>query len=180
MRGFVSDLSLRQSRRWFTATIGSLLLAAGLLATLAGTASAAGGDVTIAGFAFSPASVTVHVGDTVAWTNSDGVSHTATSTGAFDTGVIASGTTASATMTRAGTFTYHCAIHRSMTGTIVVQAASGATSPAQASLPSTDTSPEPAAGSAGYGWIILLAAVGAIAATLLKPVRRGNRRGGRG
>jgi hypothetical protein len=147
---------------------------------MAGTASAAGGDVTIAGFAFSPASVTVHVGDTVTWTNNDGVSHTATSVGAFDTGVIASGATASATMTKAGTFTYHCAIHRSMTGTIVVQAASGGTGPAKASLPSTDAAPEGPARSAGYGWIILLAAVGAIAATLLEPVRRGSRRGRRG
>ena len=180
MRGLVANPTRRRSRRWLAAIGGSVTVAAALLWAMAGSASAAGGDVTIASFAFSPPSITVHVGDTVTWTNNDGVSHTATSTGAFDTGVIASGTTASATMTAAGTFTYHCAIHRSMTGTIVVQAASGASAPAKATPPSTDAAPEVVAGSAGYGWIILLAAVGAIVATLLEPVRRGTRRGRRG
>jgi plastocyanin len=36
-------------------------------------------DVSITGFAFSPASVTVKVGDTVRWTNHDAVQHTSTS-----------------------------------------------------------------------------------------------------
>jgi len=151
-----------------------MLVAIALLWALAGPVSAAGSGVTIAGFAFAPSTIHVHVGDTVTFTNNDAVGHTATSAGAFDTGTIASGSTASVTLASAGTFAYHCAIHSSMTGTIVVAAAAGATQPA------TDTSPDGAAGNASYGWIILLAATGAITATLLEPARRGARRGRRG
>jgi plastocyanin len=176
MRGFPEARARGLSRRWIVTAIGGLAVAIALLLPTAGTALAAGGNVTIAGFAFAPATLKVHVGDTVTWTNNDSVGHTATSTGAFDTGTIASGSTATVTMTKAGTLTYHCAIHRSMTGTIVV-AAAGASTPA---LPPTDASPDAVAGSSGYGWIILLAAIGAIAATLLEPVRRGARRGRRG
>ena len=95
-------------------------LAAGLL--IAGTAVAADGDVTISGFAFSPGTVTVSVGDTVTWTNNDGVGHTATGDD-FDTGTISGGATASVTFDTAGTFAYHCSIHPQMNGTVVVEAA---------------------------------------------------------
>ena len=82
--------------------------------------------VTIAGFAFSPATVTVSVGDTVTWTNNDGVAHTATANGgSFDTGNIGGGSSDSVTFDTAGTFAYHCKIHAAMTGKVVVQAASG-------------------------------------------------------
>lgn len=73
-----------------------------------------------------PATTTVQVGDTVTWTNSSGATHTATADGSsFDTGNIADGASASVTFAAAGTFPYHCAIHSSMTGTIVVEAAGG-------------------------------------------------------
>ena len=174
MRGISLALARGVSRRWLVTAAGGLAIAIGLLTATTGTALAAGGDVTIAGFAFAPATLHAHVGDTVTFTNNDAVGHTATSAGAFDTGTIASGSTASVTLAKAGTFTYHCAIHSSMTGTIVVAAAAGATQPA------TDSSPDGAAGNPGYGWIILLAATGAITATLLEPARRGARRGRRG
>ncbi len=91
--------------------------------TPAPTAAAGGGSgaVTLAGFAFSPSSLTVKAGTTVTWTNHDGVTHTVTADGgSFDSGHLASGATFSRTFATAGTFSYHCAIHPSMTGTITV------------------------------------------------------------
>jgi predicted lipoprotein with Yx(FWY)xxD motif/plastocyanin len=96
-----------------------------------GTAAAAGGDVavtegsnvsvSIAGFAFDPATIKVHQGTTVTWTNNDAPSHTVTSdTGAFDSGTLQPGSAFSFTFTQTGTFAYHCSIHRSMKATIVV------------------------------------------------------------
>jgi plastocyanin len=83
-----------------------------------GAASAA----TIKNFAFSPASVTVAVGSTVTWTNQDAASHTVTADdGSFDSKVIGTGASFSETFSKAGTYTYHCSIHKSMTATVVVQ-----------------------------------------------------------
>jgi plastocyanin len=77
--------------------------------------------VSIANFAFQPASLQVAVGATVTWTNADSTAHTVTSdTGAFDSGPLAPGASFSQTFTTAGTFTYHCQIHPFMTATIVV------------------------------------------------------------
>jgi plastocyanin len=88
-------------------------------------ALAADHAVDIAGFAFSPATVTVAVGDTVTWTNGDAVNHTATADDAsFNTGTIAAGSSRSATFSTAGTFAYHCSIHPAMTATIVVTSSS--------------------------------------------------------
>ncbi len=70
---------------------------------------------------FSPASLTVSVGDTVTWLNTDSMTHTVTSdTGAFDSGLLSPGDRWSYTFTQAGTYAYHCTPHPQMTGTIVV------------------------------------------------------------
>lgn len=77
--------------------------------------------VTIQGFAFDPAGLTVKAGTTVTWTNQDSTNHTATADdGSFNCGVISHGTSKSFTFTTAGTFAYHCAIHTYMKGTITV------------------------------------------------------------
>ena len=69
---------------------------------------------------FSPNPATVKAGQTVAWHNSDMIVHTATGAG-FDTGVISPGTTsAPIRFSSAGTFSYRCSIHPSMTGTLNV------------------------------------------------------------
>jgi plastocyanin len=89
-----------------------------------GTSSASGGaQVTLQNFAFSPTSVTVKVGDTVTWTNKDSTGHTVTADDGttFTSPTMATGATFSFTFTKAGTYAYHCSIHPSMTGTIVVQ-----------------------------------------------------------
>lgn len=95
-------------------------------------ARAADQSVTIANLAFSPATVSVNVGDSVTWTHQDsGIPHTVTAdSGAFNSGQLNSGQSFSQTFTSAGTVTYHCDIHPTMTGSVVVAAASGgATTP---------------------------------------------------
>ena len=94
----------------------------GILAFAARDAQAANASVSIANFAFAPASVSVNVGDTVTWTNNDaGVPHTATADGgAFNSGTLSSGGTFAFTFTAPGTFAYHCNIHSSMKGTVRV------------------------------------------------------------
>jgi len=84
---------------------------------------AASNAVSISNFAFSSAALTVHVGDTVTWTNNDSAYHTVTSTdgGPLDSGNIGSGETFSYTFTSAGTYAYQCSFHPSMTGTVTVQ-----------------------------------------------------------
>lgn len=76
-------------------------------------------------FSFTPASVTIPVGSTVVWENSSSAPHTSTSdsgdTFTWDSSTIASGGGSfSETFTKAGTYTYHCSVHPSMHGTIIV------------------------------------------------------------
>ena len=123
-------------RRRLVTTAAGLALAA---ATVAGPVLAADQDVAISGFAFSPDNVTVDVGDTVTWTNNDAQAHTATSGSAWNTGDIAGGASASITFQNAGTFDYICAIHPTMTGTVVVRAAGGGTTPPSDTAPPTAT-----------------------------------------
>jgi plastocyanin len=69
----------------------------------------------------SPSSLTVSVGDTVTWTNHDGVAHTSTSnTGVWNSGSLSNGQSFSFIFSTVGSFPYHCTIHPSMTGTITV------------------------------------------------------------
>ena len=78
--------------------------------------------VDITGFAFSPETLTISVGDTVTWTNKESATHTATADGGeFDSGNLGNGDTFSHTFTAAGTYTYYCKIHTSMTATIIVE-----------------------------------------------------------
>jgi len=125
--------------RAFTARIGGVALGGVLALGVVGSVLAAEEPVTIENFAFDPADLTVSVGDTVTWSNKDSTAHTATADGgAFDTGTIAAGSSKSVTFSRAGTFTYHCKIHASMTAQVVVEAASGGGG-GGATTPPTDT-----------------------------------------
>lgn len=79
-------------------------------------------EVVIKNFAFSSETLTVKVGTTVTWVNSDTVAHSAVADdGTFDTKLLAPGERGSYTFTKAGTYTYKCGVHPSMTGTIVVE-----------------------------------------------------------
>jgi plastocyanin len=101
--------------------------------------------VSIADFHFTAATLTIHAGDTVTWSNQGPSPHTATaSDGSFNTGVLNKGQTASHTFTKPGTFTYVCQIHPFMHGTVVVLAASS--NPSSGPSPGTTT-----ASAAGHG-----------------------------
>jgi plastocyanin len=66
--------------------------------------------------------LTVAAGTTVTWQNADSVPHTSTADGgAWSSGNIAAGGQFSVMLNAAGSYPYHCAIHASMTGRIVVQ-----------------------------------------------------------
>jgi plastocyanin len=79
-------------------------------------------EVTIQGEAFSPPSVNVPRGTTVHWVNHDSMTHTVTSdTGLFDSKNMSEGSNFSHTFSEKGTFTYHCAVHTFMKGTVIVE-----------------------------------------------------------
>ena len=77
-------------------------------------------DVNIADFMFTAAEVHVTVGGSVTWTNGDDQAHTATSSGNFDAGAIDPAQSSTVEFPTAGTYTYVCAFHPFMEGTVVV------------------------------------------------------------
>lgn len=98
------------------------LLAAGALLASATLANAADHVVSISGFAFEPANLTIAVGDSVTFVNRDNAPHTATQNDrAFDTGRLSRNGQSTLTFTAAGSFDYFCAVHPNMKGRITVQ-----------------------------------------------------------
>ena len=87
------------------------------------------------GYAFSPSTLTVHVGDTVTWTNYDQAPHDVTTTSApvaVKSQTLFTGQSFSYTFTTAGTYSYYCSIHPDMRATVTVQPAVAAVAPAPA------------------------------------------------
>lgn len=86
-------------------------------------------DVTLENFAFAPSELKIKVGDTVTFTQKDTAPHKIdtdphpqhTQLPGFDSDVLTQGQTYTYTFTKAGTFTYHCHLHPSMKGTVVVE-----------------------------------------------------------
>jgi plastocyanin len=113
---------------WFASLATPVVIA--VLPLLAGSpsvtandqSSAANAAVKIDNFVFGPQTLTVPVGTTVTWTNSDDIPHTAVSTdGLFKSKVMDTDEKFSYTFTKAGTYPYYCTIHPKMTGKVVVQ-----------------------------------------------------------
>ncbi len=78
--------------------------------------------VEISNFAFSPDKLEINEGDTVTFINKDEVGHTATADNEdFDTGILAQNDSKKITFSKAGEFSYYCAPHPGMKGTIVVK-----------------------------------------------------------
>ena len=79
--------------------------------------------MTISGFKFVPASLTVKSGAKVAVTNDDTAPHSATADDghSFDTGTLDKGSSQTISVTKPGSYAYHCTIHPFMKGTIVVR-----------------------------------------------------------
>jgi plastocyanin len=86
------------------------------------TVTIPGGASTQTITAFDPNPLTVSVGTTVSWLNSDTTTHTSVADGSqWSSGNIAPGARFNRTFTAPGRYTYHCQIHPNMVGTIVVQ-----------------------------------------------------------
>ena len=117
------------------------VLAVAALLWTAGPAWSANTNVNIQGFAFQPATVTISVGDMVTWTQKDaGTQHTVTADdGSFTSQALPVQGTYQHTFSQAGTVKYHCNIHPSMMGSVVVQGA--APPPTQ---PPPTAAPQPA------------------------------------
>ncbi len=79
-------------------------------------------------FTFNPQTVTVKAGATVTWTNKDDIPHTVAAVNRqFKSKALDTGDAYSFTFTTPGTYAYFCSLHPHMTGTIVVEAATGST-----------------------------------------------------
>jgi plastocyanin len=77
--------------------------------------------VLIQGFKFQPADLTVKVGDSVQFTNSDIVPHNAVSAGKFDSGKLQKGQSWKYVAKEKGTFDYLCTLHPNMKGRITIR-----------------------------------------------------------
>jgi amicyanin len=89
-------------------------------------AQAATQHVMIAQYAFSAATTTVHVGDSVTWTNHDQAAHdVATTSGpaSFHSPLLNTNQSWTFTFTAAGSYSYYCSVHPDMRATVVVLAA---------------------------------------------------------
>ena len=85
------------------------------------TTAATPTSVIIKDFAFSPPTLTVREGETVTWTNDDGVDHTVSATDrSFTSQELQQGAAFEFTFTAPGTHTYICALHPEMTATVTV------------------------------------------------------------
>ncbi|MFH9006412.1 cupredoxin family copper-binding protein [Streptomyces afghaniensis] len=99
----------------------------------AGQASAASYSVTMKGYAFSPASLSVPAGSTVTWTNQDTAPHDVKTTSgpvSIHSPMLDKGQSWSFTFTTAGSYGYVCTVHANMTAGITVRAAAPATTAA--------------------------------------------------
>ena len=82
--------------------------------------------VTIDNFVFSPEKIMVKAGTTVTWTNRDDIPHTVASKDRlFKSKAMDTDESYSFTFTTPGEYSYFCSLHPHMTGTIVVEAATG-------------------------------------------------------
>lgn len=85
-------------------------------------------SVTIEDFGFITATITIKKGATITWTNKDSVNHMVASNPhpvhtdlpGFESQILAPGESYSFTFDKVGTFGYHCHLHPSMRGTVIV------------------------------------------------------------
>jgi len=121
-------------------TLSSLFVLMSVVSMIAIAPSAFAEDVTVTNApgsatpgcepnCFVPSTVTIEVGDTVTWDNTDTAAHTATGgnptdgpSGVFDSSLIMAGGSYSVTLDIAGTYPYYCMVHPWMTGIVTVGA----------------------------------------------------------
>ncbi|MEU4521818.1 cupredoxin family copper-binding protein [Amycolatopsis sp. NPDC024027] len=118
------------------------LAVAGLLVflnvPLASPAAAATQQVMMQGYAFSPAALTVRVGDTVTWMQHDEAPHDVVTTSApvaFRSPQLSAGQSWSYTFRQAGTYQYYCSVHPDMRASVTVLPAPTTAPPSTATRP---------------------------------------------
>jgi plastocyanin len=127
-----------------------VFLSALALLAIAGTtgASAAGHTVSIVGTpqssVFSPANLTIALNDMVTWMNESPTVHYVVFAGASPV-TVQNNTPYTKTFTSAGTFSYYCSKHPSMTGTIVVLGPPPSPAPTAPPTPAPTVAPPPPA-----------------------------------
>ncbi|MDX3189588.1 cupredoxin family copper-binding protein [Streptomyces sp. MN03-5084-2B] len=107
----------------------------------AGPAAAATQTVMMQGYAFSPAALTVRVGDTVTWMQHDEAPHDVVTTSApvaFRSPQLSAGQSWSYTFRQPGTYQYYCSVHPDMRASVTVLPAPTTAPPSPAS-----TAPRP-------------------------------------
>jgi plastocyanin len=130
----------------FAALMGAFALATTVLAD-ATVQMTEGSQSDINSWGFTPPEVTINAGQSITWTNSGTIAHTATATdGSFDTGQLPPGQSKTITLSSPGTFAYACTPHPWMKGTITVLAAAApaAAPAAQAPAPAAPAAQAPA------------------------------------
>ena len=125
------------------------LVVAGLLLFLdvpfAGGAAAATQQVMMQDYAFSPAALTVRVGDTVTWMQHDQAPHDVVTTSApvaFRSPQLSAGQSWSYTFSQPGTYQYYCSVHPDMRASVTVLPAPTTAAPKPA--PTTPAAAKPA------------------------------------
>ena len=101
--------------------VAMLCISLGLLAGACSKHQPATYQVEIKGMQFVPADLTVHVGDTVVWTNEDIVPHTVTAGQTLASPSIASHEAWRATLTAKGVIDYACSFHPTMKAKLTVK-----------------------------------------------------------
>jgi amicyanin len=104
---------------------GAAAPAAAAPAAASGSSSTAStASVDMMGYKFSPANLTIKVGDTVTWTNHDSAPHNVVISDGpvkFTSPTLNTGETYTYTFTVAGTYDYYCSIHPDMQASITVE-----------------------------------------------------------
>jgi plastocyanin len=114
---------------WIGSLATAVIVALGLLLTgspnvAANTPQPGATEVKIDYFSFTPVTLPVTAGTTVAWTKRDDIPHTVVSADdpkAFKSKVMDTDEKFSFTFTKAGTYTYFCSVHPKLTGTVMVK-----------------------------------------------------------
>lgn len=112
-------MEVNMKKTWLIALIILSIAMSGCTAQNTQTQPETANAIDIMDFAFNPDAITVSKGTTVTWTNKDSAPHTVTGT-AFTSETLSQGQSYSYTFNEAGTFEYHCNIHPSMLGKVIV------------------------------------------------------------
>jgi plastocyanin len=101
---------------------GSKTVSPAAPATSAPAVSGNEAKINISSFKFDPANITIKAGETVTWINQDDVVHTVVADdNSWTSDNLGKGVSYSHTFDTAGTFAYHCGVHPTMKGAVIVQ-----------------------------------------------------------